>query len=85
MQDIMIELYLKEDKNNRNPILDCIRNFYKTPLANFLISYSSQIRVSIPSRVPPRSIQVFRASRFRHFLHIAFRLVARRRQGICIK
>ena len=46
-------------------------NFTKTPLANLLIYYFQQIRVSIPGRVPPRSSQFFQASRYRQFVHTA--------------
>ena len=40
--------------------------------ANFLIYYFEQIQVSIPGSVPHRSIQIFQASKYRQFLHIAF-------------
>ena len=34
--------------------------------------FPNKIRVSIPGRVPHRSSQLFQASRYRQFLHIAF-------------
>ena len=45
--------------------------FTNTPLANFLLYYFKQIRVSIPDKVSPRSSQIFQASRYRQFLRIA--------------
>ena len=36
-------------------------------------------------KVPPRSSQLFQTSRYRQFLHKAFMVVARQRQGIRIK
>ena len=40
---------------------------------------------SIPARVPPPSGQLFQASGYTQFLHIAFMVVARQRQGYVIR
>ena len=37
----------------------------KTPMAIFLVNFFQQVRVSIPSRVPPRSSQIIEVSRDR--------------------
>ena len=41
-----------------------IKILKNTPLANFPIYFFQPIRVSIPERVPPRSSQLFQASRY---------------------
>ena len=44
----------------------------KKSLANFHVWLFSCLRVSIPGDISHRSFQLFQASRYRRFLHIAF-------------
>ena len=44
----------------------------KTSLAKFDVDFFKQLTGTVPGDVPPRSCQLFQASRYRQFLHIAF-------------
>ena len=57
--------------------------FTKTPLANFHVKLFNFLRVSIPGRVSHRSFQLFQASRYRQFLHIALCVMMTKTGGRC--
>ena len=60
MQDIMIELYLKQEKDNKNPILDCIRNFYKNSTGQLSILIFLANPTEQSSQSSPRYTQLFK-------------------------
>ena len=78
----MIETFLNQEEDNRNNILTIIsKTFTKTSLVNFYVYFFKHTQLMIPGVVSPRYSHFFQASRYKQFLHEAFMVVARQRQG----
>ena len=57
---------------NRIENIKVRKNFTKTSLAKFDVYAFKQLTGTIPGNVSHQSSQLFQASRYRQFLHIAF-------------
>ena len=57
---------------NIKEIIKLRKNFTKTSLAKFDVYFFKHFTGTIPGDGPHRSFQLFQASRYRQFLHIAF-------------